>query len=70
MLVLTRNVRQSTYLKTQDGLEIKVTILSINGEQVKIGFDALQSVNIVREEIMDLPPKPGGEIPSDDFYNR
>ncbi|MES2822459.1 MAG: carbon storage regulator [Pseudomonadota bacterium] len=50
MLKLTRNISQSVFLHTSDGV-IEVTICSVDGCQVRLGFDAPQSVNIVRSEI-------------------
>lgn len=47
MLVLTRNRGEALCL----GDEIKVTILSCNGNQVRIGIDAPKEVPVHREEI-------------------
>ena len=47
MLVLTRRAGQSVYI----GDEIKITLVDIKGNQVRIGVDAPPSVRIFREEI-------------------
>lgn len=47
MLVLTRKKREA--IKIDDHIEIK--ILAIDGDQVKLGIEAPQSVEIHRKEI-------------------
>lgn len=47
MLILTRRVGDSLYV----GDDIVVTVLEVNGFQVRIGIDAPKDVAIVREEI-------------------
>lgn len=47
MLVLTRKKNEAI----QIGNDIEVKILSIEGDQVKIGIDAPQSVDIHRKEV-------------------
>lgn len=47
MLVLTRKINQSI----QIGDDIELTILSIEGEQVKIGINAPKQVEIHRKEV-------------------
>ena len=47
MLVLTRKVGQ----KVMIGDNIEVTILAINGGQIKVGIAAPKSVDVDREEI-------------------
>ncbi len=49
MLILTRRPDESIII---DG-DIKLKILSINGNQVMIGFEAPDDVTIVREELLD-----------------
>ncbi len=50
MLVLTRNTEQSIVIGDDDS--IKFTVLSINGNQVKIGVEAPRNISINREEIL------------------
>ena len=50
MLKLTRNVNQIILIDTSDGV-IEVVICEVNGQQVRVGISAPQSVNIVRKEI-------------------
>ncbi|MCC6954216.1 MAG: carbon storage regulator CsrA [Deltaproteobacteria bacterium] len=47
MLVLTRRPGQSVYI----GDDVKVTLVEIKGNQVRIGIDAPPTVRIFREEI-------------------
>ncbi|MFD1736796.1 carbon storage regulator CsrA [Bacillus salitolerans] len=47
MLVLTRKPNQSI----QIGNDIEITILSVEGEQVKVGIDAPKNVDIHRKEV-------------------
>lgn len=47
MLVLSRKCEQSLLL----GDDIVVTILSIDGDRVKLGISAPRSVTVMREEI-------------------
>jgi len=50
MLILTRRPEESVII---DG-DIKIKILSVNGNQVRIGFEAPEEVVIVREELLDI----------------
>jgi len=47
MLVLARKIGQSVII----GRDIKVTVLEISGDTVRIGLQAPQSLEIYREEI-------------------
>lgn len=47
MLVLTRKLKQSIMI----GDDIELTILAIEGEQVKLGINAPKNVDIHRKEI-------------------
>ncbi|MDL1909805.1 carbon storage regulator CsrA [Chloroflexi bacterium CFX6] len=49
MLVLTRKVDESIVI----GDSIVVTVLAIEGEQIKIGIDAPRDVPILRQEVFD-----------------
>ena len=49
MLVLTRKVNQSITL----GQNIRVTILSVEGDRVSIGIDAPRDVRIFRSELIE-----------------
>lgn len=56
MLVLTREPSDSSHtinLHTSDGL-IQVKVIQVVGQQVRIGIEAPDSVNIARAEIDDL----------------
>jgi carbon storage regulator len=47
MLILTRKSGQSVHI----GDEIKITIVEVKGNQVRIGVDAPRNVTVHREEI-------------------
>lgn len=49
MLVLTRKLEESLLL----GSEIRITVLGINGDKVRIGIDAPRNVKILRAETVD-----------------
>ena len=52
MLTLTRREGDSVILETSDGL-IQVTVENINGQQVRVGFEAPKSVKILRGELKE-----------------
>lgn len=47
MLVLTRKLNQSIMI----GDEIELTILAIDGEQIKLGINAPKNIDIHRKEV-------------------
>lgn len=47
MLILTRRVGETLMIND----DIKVTVLAVNGNQVKIGIDAPKDIAVHREEI-------------------
>lgn len=49
MLVLTRKRDQSIIIAEQ----IKVTVLEVRGEQVRLGIEAPQELSVYREEIYE-----------------
>jgi len=49
MLVLTRRKGESI----QIGNDIRVKVISVEGDQIKIGIDAPRSVDIYRQEVYD-----------------
>ena len=49
MLVLTRRENETLVI----GDDIKLTILSVKGSQVRVGIDAPKDVSIQRSELLD-----------------
>lgn len=49
MLVLTRKKNESIIIAEQ----IKVTVLEVRGEQVRLGIEAPQELSVYREEIYE-----------------
>ena len=47
MLILARNEGQTIFI----GDDIKITVLGINGKQVRIGIEAPDDIPVDREEI-------------------
>lgn len=61
MLILTRRVGEA--LKIGD--DVTITVLSVRGQQVRIGIDAPKHVSVDREEI--YKKKKGGGEDDQDF---
>ena len=47
MLILTRRISESVII----GDDIKITVLGVKGNQVRLGIDAPRDVSVHREEI-------------------
>lgn len=68
MLILTRRVGETLMI---GGEEVTVTIVGVNGGQVRMGIKAPKSVEVHREEIYEriqrdarrIPPDPGKDPP-------
>ncbi len=62
MLILTRRNGE----KLRIGDEVTVTVLDINGNQVRLGFDAPKSVSVHRQEIYErIEDEKRGKRPAD-----
>lgn len=58
MLVLTRKVGERLIVPMPDG-EITIQVMGVQGNKIKLGVDAPDSVKIYREEIWDKIVRPG-----------
>jgi carbon storage regulator CsrA len=68
LLVLSRRKNESILMgepeavKYEGGHDIKVTVIEIRGNTVRLGIEAGQEVGITREELLlKAPPTPEGE---------
>lgn len=65
MLILTRRVGETLMI----GDDVKVTVLGVKGNQVRIGVDAPKDVAVHREEIYQRIQREMDGV-DDDFGNR
>lgn len=49
MLILTRRISESIII----GDDVKITVLGVKGNQVRLGIDAPKDLSVHREEIYD-----------------
>lgn len=67
MLILTRRISESVII----GDEVKVTVLGVKGNQVRLGIDAPKTVSVHREEIYQRIQQEkqgeGGSIHEEEF---
>ena len=61
MLILTRTPGEAVNL----GDDIKVRVLRVRGQEVQIGIDAPEDVDIVREELLDDPAEAADQAASE-----
>jgi len=50
MLVLTRRIDEAIIINVP-GADIKIKILEVNGQQVRVGIEAPKECNIYRQEL-------------------
>lgn len=65
MLVLTRKLNQAITL----GDEIRVTVLSIDGDRVSIGIEAPKHVRVFRSELIDGTRQANQESLASNFFS-
>ncbi len=51
MLILSRRTDESIIITTPEGQEIEVYVLGVKGNQVRIGIEADESIQILRSEL-------------------
>ena len=52
MLILTRRPGETLILELPSGERVEITVLSVKGNQVRIGTNAPDDVQIIREELV------------------
>lgn len=55
MFVISRKVGQGIYINN----DIKIVVIEIRGDKVRLGFDAPEDVRIVRDDAKDRTPRNG-----------
>src|SRR4029077_113834 len=58
MLVLTRRRDEAIIIRNRIGTEIRLLVVDVRGNKVRLGIEAPAEVNIVREEV----GKPGAAV--------
>lgn len=53
MLILTRRPSEAIIIELPTGETIKVVVLSVKPDQVRIGTDAPDDIKIVKEELLE-----------------
>ena len=52
MLVLTRRISEKCIV----GNNVVITVLKVDGNQVRIGIEAPREISVVRSELVNTPP--------------
>ena len=60
MLVLSRKLGERIVINN----DIVIEVLSIKGNQIRLGINAPSGVRILREELLGAPAKPGSTEPN------
>lgn len=58
MLILTRRISESIII----GDDVKITVLGVKGNQVRLGIDAPKDVTVHREEIYERIQSEKGKV--------
>lgn len=60
MLVLSRRIGETLII----GDEIKITVLGISGNQVRVGIDAPKNISVHRQEVYQRIQAETGKLPT------
>ena len=59
MLILTRRIQETIMI----GDDVRITVLGVNGRQVRLGIDAPKEISVHREEIYNrIQQEKGGNV--------
>lgn len=58
MLVLTRRRDEAIVIRNRSGTEIRLMVVDVRGNRVRLGIEAPPEISIVREEVR----KPGAAV--------
>jgi carbon storage regulator len=56
MLILTRRRDEAIVIRNRFGTEIRLLVVDVKGNKVRLGIDAPADVNIAREEVRSREP--------------
>ncbi|MFC1772639.1 carbon storage regulator [Pseudomonadota bacterium] len=56
MLILTRRIGENIIIELPTGEQIQVAVLGVKGNQVRIGTQAPDDIQIMREELLEPNP--------------
>jgi carbon storage regulator len=56
MLILTRRVGETVIIELPTGEKIQVAVLGVKGNQLRIGTEAPDDIQIMREELLEKLP--------------
>lgn len=62
MLVLSRKTDEVTLLILPNGTHVKVLVVAVKGDRVRLGFEASDEVRIIRKELLNRMPAALGEL--------
>ena len=66
MLILTRRISESVII----GNDVKITVLGVKGNQVRLGIDAPKEVSVHREEIYErIQNEKNGDVSIERSFN-
>lgn len=56
-LVLSRKVGQSIICTLEDGREVRIVLLDVQGRRARLGFESDRHVSVRRAELVEIPER-------------